>query len=164
MNNDVVWSSIATHEGSVQHLEFLTEHEKDVFKTAYEVDQRWVIEHAADRTPYICQAQSVNLFMPGDVHKRDLHYIHFLAWKKGMKSLYYCRSTSIQRAEKVSQKVQADANVSHNPSASESTIQGTVATAAYLAEYAAKERVRFEAIGYEAAQAAAKYDECLACQ
>jgi ribonucleoside-diphosphate reductase alpha chain len=161
MNNDEVWSSIATHEGSVQHLEFLTEHEKDVFKTAYEVDQRWVVEHAADRTPYICQAQSVNLFLPGDVHKRDLHYIHFLAWKKGVKSLYYCRSTSIQRAEKVSQKVQTDANVSHNPATSGSSIHATVATA-FLAEYAARERGRFESAGYEAS--VAKYDECLACQ
>lgn len=161
MNTDETWSSIATHEGSVQHLEFLTEHEKDVFKTAYEVDQRWVVEHAADRTPYICQAQSVNLFLPGDVHKRDLHYIHFLAWKKGVKSLYYCRSTSIQRAEKVSQKVQADANVSHNAAGSAASIDANV-TKAFLAEYSARERSRFESAGYEAS--AAKYDECLACQ
>lgn len=104
-NTDEVWSSIATHEGSVQQFDFLTPEEKDVFKTAYEIDQRWIIEHAADRTPYICQSQSVNVFLPGNVHKRDLHHIHFLAWKKGVKSLYYCRSTSIQRAEKVSHKV-----------------------------------------------------------
>lgn len=104
-NNDDVWTSIATHEGSVQQLDFLTENEKDVFKTAYEIDQRWIIEHAADRTPFICQAQSVNVFLRGDVHKRDLHHIHFSAWKKGCKSLYYCRSTSIQRAEKVSHQV-----------------------------------------------------------
>jgi ribonucleoside-diphosphate reductase alpha chain len=103
-NNDDTWSSIATHEGSVQHLDFLTDEEKDVFKTAYETDQRWIIEHAADRTPYVCQAQSVNVFLPGNVHKRDLHNIHYLAWKKGVKSLYYCRSMSIQRAEKVSHK------------------------------------------------------------
>ncbi len=104
-NNDEVWSSIATHEGSVQQLDFLTSEEKDVFKTAFEIDQRWLVEHAADRTPYVCQAQSVNVFLPGDVHKSELHNIHYQAWKKGVKSLYYCRSTSIQRAEKVSHKV-----------------------------------------------------------
>ena len=99
---DAAWSSVATHEGSVRQLDFLTDEEKDVFLTAYELDQRWVIEHAADRTPYVCQAQSTNLFLPGNAHKRDLHFLHYLAWKKGLKSLYYCRSTSIQRAEKVS--------------------------------------------------------------
>ncbi|GCD74712.1 ribonucleotide-diphosphate reductase subunit alpha [Acetobacter pasteurianus NBRC 3299] len=97
-----VWSSITTSKGSVQHLDFLTQQEKDVFKTAFELDQRWVVEHAADRQPFICQAQSVNLFLPADVHKRDLHQIHHMAWKKGLKSLYYCRSLSIQRADTVS--------------------------------------------------------------
>ncbi|MFT9159836.1 MAG: ribonucleoside-diphosphate reductase subunit alpha, partial [Acetobacter sp.] len=97
-----VWSSITTSKGSVQHLDFLTQQEKDVYKTAFELDQRWVVEHAADRQPFICQAQSVNLFLPADVHKRDLHQIHFQAWKKGLKSLYYCRSLSIQRADTVS--------------------------------------------------------------
>ena len=97
-----VWSSITTSKGSVQHLDFLTQQEKDVFKTAFELDQRWVIEHAADRQPFICQAQSVNLFLPADVHKRDLHALHYQAWKKGLKSLYYCRSLSIQRADTVS--------------------------------------------------------------
>jgi ribonucleoside-diphosphate reductase alpha chain len=105
MNNDDVWSSISTHEGSVQHLDFLDEHEKEVFKTAPELDQRWVVEHAADRTPFICQAQSVNLFIPPNIHKRDLHMLHYNAWKKGVKSLYYCRSTSMQRADKVSHKI-----------------------------------------------------------
>lgn len=104
-NNEDVWSSISSHEGSVQHLPFLTEDEKAAFKTAPEIDQRWIIEHAADRTPYICQAQSVNLFLPANIHKRDLHMLHMDAWKKGMKSLYYCRSTSMQRAEKVSHKI-----------------------------------------------------------
>jgi ribonucleoside-diphosphate reductase alpha chain len=99
-DNDDVWASISRSEGSVQHLEFLTDDEKDVFKTAQEMDQRWVIEHAADRTPFVCQAQSINLFLPGNIHKRDLHLLHFTAWKKGVKSLYYCRSTSLQRAEK----------------------------------------------------------------
>jgi len=98
-NDEDTWSSIFTNEGSVLHLEFLSDHEKDVFKTAFEIDQRWLIEHAGDRTPYICQAQSLNIFLPADVHKRDLHRIHFDAWKKGVKSLYYCRSKSIQRAE-----------------------------------------------------------------
>ncbi len=107
LDNEEIWSSITTHEGSVQHLEFLDEAEKLVFKTAYEMDQRWVIEHAADRTPYVCQAQSVNIFLPADVHKRDLHGLHYMAWKKGMKSLYYCRSSSMQRADKISHKVPA---------------------------------------------------------
>jgi ribonucleoside-diphosphate reductase alpha chain len=98
-NNEEVWTSVTINEGSVQHLDFLTQDEKDVFKTAFELDQRWLIEHAADRTPYICQAQSLNVFVPADVHKRDLHQIHWMAWKRGVKSLYYCRSKSIQRAE-----------------------------------------------------------------
>ena len=98
-NTDDVWSSIFTNEGSVQHLDFLSDDEKDVFKTAFEIDQRWIVEHAADRTPFVCQAQSVNVFLPANVHKADLHRIHWDAWKKGCKSLYYCRSKSIQRAE-----------------------------------------------------------------
>lgn len=105
-NNEQVWSSISTHEGSVSHLTFLSDHEKDVFKTAYEMDQRWIIELAADRTPYISQAQSLNVFLPGDVSKQYLHDVHFRAWKMGVKSLYYCRSTSIQRADKVSHAVE----------------------------------------------------------
>ena len=109
MDNDAVWSSITTTKGSVQHLDFLTEQEKAVYKTAFELDQRWIIEHAADRTPFVCQSQSVNLFLPANVHKRDLHQIHFMAWKKGMKSLYYCRSLSIQRADTVSEKAVAPA-------------------------------------------------------
>ncbi len=103
-NDEETWSDITVNEGSVQHLKCLSQDEKDVFKTAFELDQRWVIELAADRTPYIDQAQSVNVFLPADVHKRDLHQIHFTAWKQGMKSLYYCRSKSIQRAEDVSTK------------------------------------------------------------
>lgn len=99
-----VWSLITTQEGSVQHLDFLDENEKLTFKTAYEMDQRWVIEHAGDRSPFICQAQSLNLFLPANIHKRDLHMLHFMAWKKGVKSLYYCRSASLQRSDKVSEK------------------------------------------------------------
>ena len=100
-DTDEVWSSITTNQGSVSHLDFLTQDEKDVFKTAFELDQRWLVDLSADRTPHISQAQSINLFLPADVHKRDLHQIHFQAWKKGLKSLYYCRSKSIQRAENV---------------------------------------------------------------
>ena len=100
-NDDETWSSITTNQGSVAHLDFLSSHEKDVFKTAFELNQKWIIELAADRTPYISQAQSINIFLPADVNKKDLHQIHFQAWKKGLKSLYYCRSKSIQRAENI---------------------------------------------------------------
>ena len=103
-DDDATWSSITVNKGSVQHLDFLTDEEKAVFRTAFEIDQIWVIDHAADRTPFVCQSQSVNVFLPADVHKRDLHQIHFQAWKRGMKSLYYCRSLSIQRADTVSEK------------------------------------------------------------
>jgi len=100
-NTDDVWSGITTNQGSVSHLDFLTDLEKDVFKTAFELDQKWIIELSGDRTPFISQAQSINLFVPADIHKKELHKIHFDAWKKGLKSLYYCRSKSIQRAENV---------------------------------------------------------------
>jgi ribonucleoside-diphosphate reductase alpha chain len=100
-NNEEIWSSITTNQGSVSHLDFLTEAEKETFKTAFEIDQRWIIELGADRTPHISQAQSINVFVPADIHKKELHDIHFQAWKKGLKSLYYCRSKSIQRAENV---------------------------------------------------------------
>ena len=107
-NTNEVWSSITTNQGSVSHLDFLTDLEKDVFKTAFELDQKWIIELSGDRTPYISQAQSVNLFLPADVHKKELHKIHFDAWKKGLKSLYYCRSKSIQRAENVNDSKSTD--------------------------------------------------------
>ena len=97
-NTDEVWSSILKQEGSVQHLDCLSEDEKAVFKTAFEIDQRWIVELAADRTPLICQSQSLNIFLPGDVDKWDLHMLHWSAWEKGVKSLYYCRSKSVQRA------------------------------------------------------------------
>ena len=100
-NTEEVWSSITINKGSVQHLDFLSETEKATFKTAFEIDQRWVIELGADRTPHISQAQSINVFVPADIHKKELHQIHYQAWKKGLKSLYYCRSKSIQRAEDV---------------------------------------------------------------
>jgi ribonucleoside-diphosphate reductase alpha chain len=97
-NTDAVWDSILANEGSIQHLDFLSDDEKEVFKTAFEIDQRWIIELAADRTPYICQSQSLNIFLPGDIQKWDLHMLHWMAWERGVKSLYYCRSKSIQRA------------------------------------------------------------------
>ena len=105
-NTEQTWSSISTNEGSVEQLDFLAQSEKDVFKTAPEIDQRWLIEFAADRSDFIDQAQSLNLFLPGNVSKKYLHQLHFSAWKQGVKSLYYCRSTSIQRADKVSHQVQ----------------------------------------------------------
>ena len=97
-NTDAVWGSILENEGSVQHLDFLSQDEKDIYKTAFELDQRWVVELAADRTPEICQSQSVNVFLPGDVDKWDLHMLHWMAWERGVKSLYYLRSKSVQRA------------------------------------------------------------------
>ena len=112
-DDDETWSSITTHEGSVQHLDFLTEDEKAVFRTAFEIDQRWIIEHAGDRSDAICQSQSINLFLPADIHKRDLHQLHYLAWKKGVKSLYYCRSKSIQRAEVVANQDAGQLAVPH---------------------------------------------------
>ena len=113
-NDDETWSTITTNQGSVEHLDFLTQNEKDVFKTAFEIDQKWIIELGAERTPYVSQAQSINIFLPADVHKKELHQIHFQAWKKGLKSLYYCRSKSIQRAENV-----------NNGLSTETTITGT---------------------------------------
>ena len=108
----------------MQHLDFLNEQEKAIYKTAFELDQRWVIEHAADRTPFICQSQSVNVFLPANVHKRDLHQIHLMAWKRGVKSLYYCRSMSIQRADTISEKVvgQGDVMAAHVATAADAAL------------------------------------------
>lgn len=97
-NSDNVWNSILEQGGSVQHLDFLSQEEKDVFKTSFEIDQRWILELAGDRAPYIDQAQSLNLFIPADVEKWDLLMLHFRAWELGIKSLYYLRSKSVQRA------------------------------------------------------------------
>ncbi|WP_368044668.1 ribonucleoside-diphosphate reductase subunit alpha [Sabulicella glaciei] len=132
------WTTITVSKGSVQDLDFLSEQEKAVFKTAFELDQRWVIEHAADRTPFICQAQSLNVFLPANVHKRDLHQIHLMAWKKGVKSLYYCRSLSIQRADAVSQKVVGQENV--------------------------MTRHKDDVAPFQAPAESTNYEECLACQ
>lgn len=138
-NDEDTWSSITLNEGSVQHLDFLSDDEKDIFKTAFELDQRWLIEHAADRTPYICQAQSLNVFVPADVHKRDLHQIHYQAWKKGVKSLYYCRSKSMQRAESAN---------SNEP----------ISSVPHLGKISSKAQDKGEAA------ASTDYEECLACQ
>ena len=101
-DDDEVWKSIITKGGSVQHLDFLDEYTKDVFKTAVEIDQRWVIDFAADRQEYICQSQSLNVFFPANVSKQELHAIHMMAWKKKVKTLYYLRSEAYKRAENVS--------------------------------------------------------------
>ena len=142
-NDDQVWSSISTHEGSVQHLTFLTDHEKEVFKTAYEIDQNWVIELAADRMPCVSQSQSLNVFMPGNVSKQYLHDIHFKAWKKGVKSLYYARSTSVQRADKVSH---------------------TVTQAQEMIDLEKKNKTQSDTLTNESERIENNYDECLSCQ
>ena len=133
-NDDETWSSITTNQGSVTHLDFLTIEEKETFKTAFEIDQKWIVELGADRTPHISQAQSVNVFIPADIHKRDLHNIHFQAWKKGLKSLYYCRSKSIQRAENVNTGSSTDVTKNVYKTNKESTNEES------------------------------KYEECLSCQ
>jgi ribonucleoside-diphosphate reductase alpha chain len=97
-DNAETWASILENQGSVQHLDCLDDDEKAVYRTAFEIDQRWIIEFGADRSPFICQSQSINLFLPADIDKWDLHMLHWTAWEKGVKSLYYCRSKSVQRA------------------------------------------------------------------
>ena len=104
-DTDDVWKSIITNSGSVQHLDFLDDWTKEVFKTAVEIDQRWIIELAADRQEYICQSQSLNIFFPSNVSKSELHAIHMMAWKRGVKTLYYLRSEAFKRAETVSDEV-----------------------------------------------------------
>lgn len=103
---DAIWSTIIANDGSVQHLEFLDEWTKDVFKTSMEIDQRWIIEHAADRQKFIDQAQSLNLFFRPDSNVKYIHAVHFLAWKLGLKTLYYCRSEKLAKADKVSRKIE----------------------------------------------------------
>jgi ribonucleoside-diphosphate reductase alpha chain len=148
-DNDEVWSSITLSKGSVQHLDFLTEQEKAVYRTAFELDQRWIIEHAADRAAFICQSQSVNVFLPANVHKRDLHQIHFMAWKRGVKSLYYCRSLSIARADNVSEKAVA-------PVAFEGVMGVKLP--------ANDGQMPLPLVAAVAAGASTNYEECLACQ
>ena len=105
---DEIWSSIIANDGSAQHLRFLEQEEKDVFKTAMEIDQRWVIEHAADRQKVIDQGQSLNIFFRPDVNIMYLHAVHFLAWKKGLKTLYYCRSEKLGKADRVSKRIERE--------------------------------------------------------
>ena len=108
LNLDEEWSSIIANDGSVQHLKYLTEIEKDVFKTSMEMNQQWIINHASERQKYIDQAQSVNLFFRPDADIKYLHAVHFLAWKTGLKTLYYCRSEKIGKADKISKKIQRE--------------------------------------------------------
>ena len=145
-DDEDTWTSITVNKGGVQHLDFLTDQERATFKTAFELDQRWVVEHAADRSPYICQSQSLNVFLPANIHKRDLHQIHMMAWKRGVKSLYYCRSLSIQRADAVSQKVvgQSDVMTLHKDD-----VAGPLPLVAAVATQPA---------------ATTDYEECLSCQ
>lgn len=106
LDYDKIWRDIIAHDGSVQHIKFLTDDEKSVFKTAMEIDQRWVIEHAADRQKSIDQAQSLNLFFRPDSNIKYIHAVHFAAWKQGLKTLYYCRSEKIGKADKVASKIE----------------------------------------------------------
>ena len=148
-DTDDVWISILNNRGSVQHLDFLTDHEKDVFKTAIEIDQRWLIDLAADRTEMIDQAQSLNVFVPADSNKKYIHDIHYSAWKKGVKSLYYCRSQSIQRAETgSSDEVQ-------NEEEKKETVQ--------IKEDTKKKKSLDEMVA-ESGNNDDDYDECLSCQ
>jgi ribonucleoside-diphosphate reductase alpha chain len=101
-----IWSSIIANDGSVQHLEFLDEWTKDVYKTSMEIDQRWIVDHAANRQNYIDQAQSINIFFRPDVNVKYLHAVHFQAWKQGLKTLYYCRSEKLAKADKVSKRIE----------------------------------------------------------
>tara|TARA_B100000131_G_scaffold94876_1_gene91824 strand:+ start:3684 stop:5480 length:1797 start_codon:yes stop_codon:yes gene_type:complete len=107
-NYDEVWSSIISNDGSVQHLTQLTDEQKKIFKTSMEIDQRWLIEHAADRQEFIDQAQSLNLFFRPDTNIAYLHAVHFLAWKSGLKTLYYCRSEKLGKADKVSKRIERE--------------------------------------------------------
>ena len=108
MNTDEVWKGIVAQRGSVQHLDFLSQDERDTFKTAVEINQAWLIEHAAERQEYICQSQSLNLFFPPDVNKGDLHNAHMLAWAKNLKTLYYLRSEAISRADNVASQAKRE--------------------------------------------------------
>ncbi|MDA7987537.1 MAG: ribonucleoside-diphosphate reductase subunit alpha [Alphaproteobacteria bacterium] len=147
-NDEETWGRITSRRGSVQNLEFLSDAEKSVFRTAYEIDQRWLIDLAADRAPYICQSQSLNLFLRSNIHKRDLHGIHMMAWKRGVKSLYYCRSETLQRGESANLQGEATLGRTQVP------LKGTVgANGANGADDKAGEE-----------QKVIDYEECLACQ
>jgi ribonucleoside-diphosphate reductase alpha chain len=105
---DDVWRSIIANDGSVQHLEWMDDWTKDVYKTSMEIDQRWVVQHAADRQEYIDQAQSLNVFFRPDSHIKYIHAVHFQAWKQGLKTMYYCRSDKIAKADKVSKRIERE--------------------------------------------------------
>lgn len=164
-DTDETWTSILEHEGSVQHLDCLSDDEKAVYKTAFEIDQRWVIELAADRAPYICQGQSVNVFIPSDVDKWDLHMLHWSAWEKGVKSLYYCRSKSVQRAGFAGKK-----NAPHPEEAGEARRleghpeEGAPAPVTKDAETGLAAQAEGGMAAMMRAAAKTDYDECLACQ
>lgn len=102
------WSSIIANDGSVQHLDWMDEYTRAVFKTSMEIDQRWVVQHAADRQEFIDQAQSLNVFFRPDSHIKYIHAVHFQAWKQGLKTMYYCRSDKIAKADKVSKKLERE--------------------------------------------------------
>ncbi len=155
-NDEDTWSSIVTNGGSITHLDFLNDDEKDVFKTAFEIDQRWVVEHAADRAPMIDQAQSVNLFVPADVHKRELHQLHFQAWKQGVKSLYYCRSLSIQRAESDQSHLAKQAALEKKASGAAEIPLKTLSEVATETRQPSTAKINPAEMN--------DYDECLACQ
>ena len=106
LDYDEIWSSIIANDGSVQHLDKLSDWERDVFKTAMEIDQRWLIQHAADRQEWIDQAQSLNVFFRPDANIKYVHAIHYMAWKGGLKTMYYCRSEKIGKADKVAKKIE----------------------------------------------------------
>jgi ribonucleoside-diphosphate reductase alpha chain len=103
---NAIWSSIIANDGSCQHLDWMSDWDKDVFKTGMEIDQRWVVQHAADRQEYIDQAQSLNVFFRPDTNVKYLHAVHFQAWKQGLKTMYYCRSEKLAKADKVSKKIE----------------------------------------------------------
>ena len=147
-NDEETWGRITSRRGSVQNLEFLSDAEKSVFRTAYEIDQRWLIDLAADRAPYICQSQSLNLFLRSNIHKRDLHGIHMMAWKRGVKSLYYCRSETLQRGE--SANLQGEATLGRTQVPLKGTVGANGANGA--GDKAGEE------------QKVIDYEECLACQ
>jgi len=112
-NNREVWKSVVTNGGSVQHLDFLSDEDKQVFRTAIEMNQAWLVDLAADRQQYICQSQSLNIFLPPDVDTRTLHSIHFRAWKKKVKTLYYLRSTALKKVENLTSKIERSIRPDH---------------------------------------------------
>ena len=105
---DDVWSSIIANDGSAHHLTWLEDYQKDVFKTSMEIDQRWIVQHASDRQQFIDQAQSLNLFFRPDANLKYIHAVHFMAWKQKLKTLYYCRSEKIGKADKVAKRIERE--------------------------------------------------------